>query len=172
MFARREARLLFALAVLLGAAALAAAVSLGAERLRDAREKNGVYRAQIVRLQQSLQSLAELSALQEHLKARLESEKARFYSPREIDPYSFGVLIRKMLGARGMEVVRYQVTALEGRSSLEFVVSGSIRSLVLFLQEISDSRKYWGISSLSLTMRESSAMVDAVFRIGYEEMDH
>ena len=170
MFAKREGRLLFALAVLVGATILAAAASLGAERLREAREKNRQYRAQIVRLRQSLESQAEISSLQEHLKARLESEKTHFYSPREIDLYTFGAFIRKRLGVRGMEVVRYQVTELKGRSNLEFSVFGSIRSLVLFLEEVSDSRKYWGISSLSLTMHEGAGMVDAAFRIGYEEI--
>ncbi len=170
MLAERERRLLFVVAVLVGVSILVAAVRLGVERLRDAREKNALYREQIARLQLSLQSQPEMVALRERLQARLEAEKAHFYAPGEMDPYSFGALVRRRITSRGLEIVRYQVAELKGRGSLEFSVSGPIRSLVFFLKEVSDSPKYWGISSLTLSMREGSGMVDAVLRIGYEEI--
>jgi hypothetical protein len=171
VFARRGRRLLLVLAALAGVTALTVAISSGVERLRFAKEKAVQFEAQMARLQQSLRSQIEIAAVQERLKGRLESERRHFYAPREIDPYSFGTLVRKKLTFQGIEVTRYQVVELKGRCSLEFAVSGSIRSLILFLKEVSESQKYWSISSLTIVMREGTGTIKAVFRIGYEETD-
>jgi hypothetical protein len=60
---------------------------------------------------------------------------------------------------------------LKDANSLEFSISGSIDSLVLFLKEVSESEKNWTVPSLTLTMRGESGQVDSVFRIGYEVLD-
>jgi hypothetical protein len=86
-----------------------------------------------------------------------------------MDPYSFGTGVRKKLASLGMHVVRYQVLEIKGRDTLEFSVSGPARALVLFLKEVSESKKYWSISLLKVSIHAGTAAVDAVLRIGYEE---
>lgn len=170
MSAERRNRLLFVLAVVLAAFVLAVATGRGIERLRAGEEKSGQYRAQIARLRQSLQMQSESASRRRQLQDQLKVAKARFYAPGEIDLYAFGTLVRKRLAAEGMSVVRYEVSEIKGQSGLEFTVTGPIRSFVHFLKEVSESQKYWSMTSLALTMRDGSSTVEAVFRIGYEEL--
>lgn len=171
MLAKRERRLLVALGVVVALSLLTIALILGMERLGAARVKAAQYEAQIAKLSRSLPSESDISALRESLKKELDARKARFYSPDQMNPYSFGTLIKKELTSHGITVIRYQVIEIRGKSSLEFSVSGNVKSLILFLQDVSRSEKYWTISSLTLTMREGTERVDAVFRIGYEVLD-
>ena len=166
--AKREKRLVVVLVAGVAAAVFATSIGISSARLTAAREKAALCRGQIARLQQSLSSQTELSSARERLTAEITRSRTLFYAPGEIDVYSFGTLVRKKLSARGMTVVRYQVTDLEGGSSLMLTVFGPIGSLVLFLEDVSESPRYWAITSLTLTMREGTATVDAVLRIGYE----
>jgi hypothetical protein len=170
MSTERRKRLFFVLAVVLTVSVMAAVTGRGIERLRTAEEKSGQYRTQIARLRQSLQMQSQSASRRQQLEDQMKIARARFYPPGEIDPYSFGTMVRKRLAAEGMRVIRYQVVEIKGRSGLEFTVSGPIRSLVLFLKEVSESQKYWSMTSLTLTMREGISVVEAVFRIGYEEL--
>lgn len=171
MVAKREKQLLGILATVILLAALVIVFLQGAERLRAARANAPGYQAQNEKLQFASGSEAQATSLRDRLQGELDIMKNRFYAPNEMNPYSFGILIKKKLSSLGMTVVRYQVIELKGASSLEFFVSGSINSFILFLKEVSESDRFWTISSLSLIMRENTEGMDAVFRIGYEIRD-
>jgi hypothetical protein len=168
MLDKKTRRLLALLVAAVAVAGIGVAVTLGSERLRSARAIGEQYEAQVRKLEQSLPAEKEILALRDRLRAELDQRKGRFYRPDEMNPYSFGTLIKKRLVAHGMSVVRYQLIEVKGESSLEFSVSGPIMSLTLFLKEVSESEKDWTISSLDLTMRGGTGTMDAVFRIGYE----
>ncbi len=165
---KKTRRLLVLLAAVAALAALGISFMLGAERLRAARVKAAEYEKQIARLEQSLPPESEILALRDRLQKELKDRNNRFYRPEDMNPYSFGTLIKKLLVSHGMSVIRYQVIELKGASSLEFTVSGPALSLIRFLKEVSESEKYWTVSSLALTMRSGTGVMDAVFRIGYE----
>jgi len=171
MPAKREKQLLVVLAAVICITALGIVISLGAERLKAARTDAAQFRDQIEKLERSIGSETQAKALRDRLHGELDVMKTRFYAPNEVNPYSFGTLIKKKLASLGMAVVRYQVIEVKGASILEFSVSGSLYSFVLFLKEVSESERYWTISSLAMTTREGAGGVDAVFRIGYEVRD-
>ncbi|MGA2478386.1 MAG: hypothetical protein ABSG63_06500 [Spirochaetia bacterium] len=171
MAAKREIRHIGALAGVMIAAALAIVFNLGGERLKTAHSKIIQLQQQNEKLRQSISFEVPAISLRDQLQRNLVVMKTRYYSPNEMNPYTFGTLIKKKLGSLGLTVVRYQVIELRDANSLEFSVSGPIGSLVLFLKEASESERYWSISSLVITMRESTASADAVFRIGYEVRD-
>lgn len=171
MLAKRERQLLGILAAVVFLVALGVLFSLGAERLRVARASAAQYAVQNEDLQRSIGSEPQSVSLRDQLQGELDVTKTRFYAPNEMNPYSFGTLIKRKLVSMGMTVVRYQVIEVKGATSLEFSVTGSISSLVFFLKQVSESDRYWSISSLSLTMREGTIGVDAAFRIGYEVRD-
>jgi hypothetical protein len=171
MLAKRERFLLAVLGGIVALCALVIAFMLGLERLNEPRRKAAQYESQIAKLSGSLPSEEEIALQRDALKAELADRTARFYKPDELNPYSFGTLITKKLSSHGITVVRYQVVEVSRRSFLEFTVSGAVRSLILFLKEVSESEKYWTIPSLTLTIREGTLTADAVFRIGYEVLD-
>ena len=120
MSTERRKRLFFVLAVVLTVSVMAAVTGRGIERLRTAEEKSGQYRTQIARLRQSLQMQSQSASRRQQLEDQMKIARARFYPPGEIDPYSFGTMVRKRLAAEGMRVIRYQVVEIKGRSGLEF----------------------------------------------------
>jgi hypothetical protein len=168
MLAKREKILLLALGAVIALCAVVICIVLGSERLNAAAGKISQYEAQIGKLSGSMPSLTEITALRDQAKTELERKKARFYAPGEISLYDFGLLMKKRLVALGMSVARTEFI----EDSVQFSVTGSIRSLVLFLKEVSASEKYWTLSSLTLRMREGTETVDAVFRMGYEVIDN
>jgi hypothetical protein len=167
----RERRLLALLAATVAAAVLAVALGLGMERLRAARDQAEKLRAVISKLEAALPSGEEEASRVDGLEADLAAAKSRFYAPVEMSPYAFGTLVKNTLVSLGMTVIRYQVVDFEGRKDLEFSVSGPVRSLVLFLEGVSEAEKLSSIPSLAMTVREGTDVVDAVFRIGYETLD-
>jgi hypothetical protein len=171
MAARKDARLRVALAGAIIAAALAIAFSLGGERLKTVKSSINRVRQQNERLQQSIRSEVPAISLRDQLQRNLVDMKRRYYSPSEMNRYSFGTLIKKRLGSLGLTVVRYQVIELKEANSLEFSVFGPVGSLVQFFKAVSESERCWAITSLVITMREGTASADAVFRIGYEVRD-
>lgn len=171
MLAKREKQLLVVLIVVAALCAVGMGTALGVEALGTARERAAQYEEQVRRLSESLTSEASLSARRDLLKAELDRERAHFYSPGEMNPYLFGTLVRQKLSTHGIAVIRYQVVEEKSGNSVEFSVSGNIRSLVLFLKEVSDSTKYWTISSMTLNMSEGGSDFTAVFRIGYGTLD-
>jgi hypothetical protein len=68
-------------------------------------------------------------------------------------------------------VLRYQVVEVKGAPYVEFTASGSARSFVIFLRDISDDGTAWTIPSMSLKIREGTDVADAAFRIGYATAD-
>jgi hypothetical protein len=171
MPSEREKRLLWMLGGAAAVCAFVVVIGLGAERMASAKTTSLKYEAEVAKLSRALPSEAEAVSLRDKLKAELERGKSRFYAPQEMSPFSFGTLVRKKLAARGISVVRYQVVEMKGKSSIEFSVSGTAAALILFLRDVSESEKYWTVSSLTLSMREGTGTADAVFRIEYEVLD-
>jgi len=167
----REKRLLAVLAASAALAVLAVAVNLGMERLQAAESQSEKLRSGLARLGKELPSEAEAVSRVEVLKGDLAALRSRFYAAGEMNPYSFGTLVKDRLTSLGMTVVRYQVVEVQGRKDLEFSVTGSVRSLVLFLKDVSEADRDSSIPSLTVTVREGTGVADAVFRIGYETLD-
>ena len=171
MLAKREKGLLAVLAAVVSLSVLGIAFAFGEQRLSAAEASAARYQMQNEKLRRSIGLEKQEIAERDRLRGELMVLRTHFYAQNEMDPYSFGTIIKKKLGSLGLNVVRYQVIDVKGASSLEFSVSGSIRSLVPFLKDVSDADRYWTIPSLTLTMREGTGEVDAVFRIGYEVRD-
>ena len=171
MRARKEKRLLAVLAAAAALAFLAVGMSLGVERLRAAGMQAEKLRSGVSRLEKALPPEAEAASRVERLRTDLSGMKTLFYAPDAMSSYSFGTLVKNTLTSLGMTVIRYQVVEYQGRKDLEFSVTGSVRSLVLFLKGLSEAEKYSSIPSLTMTVREGTDIVDAVFRIGYETLD-
>jgi hypothetical protein len=171
MPSEREKRLLWMLGAAAAVCAFAMAIGLGAERMAAAKATSLKYEAEVAKLSRALPSETEAATLRDRLRAELENGKSKFYAPQEMSPFSFGTLVRKKLAARGISVVRYQVVEIKGKSSIEFSVSGTAAALILFLRDVSESEKYWTVSSLTFSIREGTGTADAIFRIGYEVLD-
>ncbi|OHD68457.1 MAG: hypothetical protein A2177_03500 [Spirochaetes bacterium RBG_13_68_11] len=171
MVDRRQRVLLLILAAAAGISASGIAVSEGVGRLAAARADAVRYEARIARLRESVPTAVVGAGAREVLADEIAARRARLYGPDEMNPYSFGTLVKSTLSSRGISVLRYQVVEVKGAPYVEFTASGSARSFVSFLRDVSDYGKAWSIPSMSLTLREGTDSADMVFRIGYATAD-
>jgi hypothetical protein len=171
MLHRRERRVLSLCGAVSAASILVFLVNFELGKLNEVHARSRQQYAQIVKLRGSIRSESMLLSEQNRREGEVEAARKGFYAQGEMNLYAFGTLIKNKLAARGLRVIRYQIMDLKDANSLEFSISGSIDSLVLFLKEVSESEKYWTVPSLTLTMRGESGQVDSVFRIGYEVLD-
>ncbi len=168
---KREKILLGILGASAALALLTMGLVFGLDRISTAQKRAAQYQEQIRRLSQSMPPETEVAALRDRLQTELAKRKARFYTPDQMNTYAFGTIIKKELTSRGIRVIRYQVVESKGKSSLEFAVSGSIRALIQFFKQVSESDKFWTISSLSLSMKDAYDSAEATFRVGYEVIE-
>jgi hypothetical protein len=162
------------LLLLAAAAAIVASgifVSEGAGRLTAARADAARYEARIAGLRGSLPTSAGGADAREALAEEIAARRARLYGPDEMNPWSFGALVKSTLSSLGVSVLRYQVVVVKGTPYVEFTANGSARAFVTFLRGVSDNGKAWIIPSMSLTLREGTDSADAVFRIGYATVE-
>ncbi len=165
---KKEKTLLAIMGVVLLLVAGGIGVSFGLSKLTDARQKIVVYETHVIQQAASLPAEKDITAQRDALKVQLQDITTRFYNPGEMDPYQFGDIIKKKLAADGIKVTNYQIITESGKTTLEFSVTGSARSMVLFLKEVSEAETIWNMATFTLTLREKSLTADAVFRIGYE----
>ena len=171
MVDRRTVTLLWLLGTAVAVVAVAFGVSLGLERLRDAHQTAARAGERITRTQGSLPSATDLLAARDALRAQIDSESGRFYRAGEMNPYLFGTIVKQKLSSLGLAVQRYQVVDVKGTSYVEYSATGSARAFVTFLRDVSTSPRLWTISSMSVTFRQGSEVVEAVMRIGYAVAD-
>jgi hypothetical protein len=171
MVARRQRALLLLLAAAVGITAIGIAVSEGVGRLAAARADAARYEARIARLRESVPAPGGGAGVREALAGEIAAVRARLYRPDEMNPWSFGALVKGTLSSLGISVLRYQVVEVKGAPYVEFTASGSVRSFVVFLRDVSGNGRAWAIPSLSLTLREGTDAADAAFRIGYATSD-
>ncbi len=160
--------------ILIWVAASAAAgvfVFMEAGRRSDARQQIRLLTDQLARYGSRADDEATLAAKKSSLTSLVTAERARFYAAQEMDPYRFGIIIRDLLTAEGLEIGRYQTLDSGGKTFLEFSVSGSSLALARFLQKVSTSDKYWSIPLLTINAQTDKGTVQAVFRISYERVD-
>ena len=170
MLSRRERALVH---VLLWTAAAAALVLFGYSRISGRAEaSNSIARMeqQLLGFEQRGGSASDLNRCKQKLEAELAGLRSRFYGEGEMDLYGFGASVRDLLLSSGLAISRYQTLETGGRTYLEFAVSGSAHALVSFLLEVSGRSKYWSIPYLSVNARGGGASVQALFRIGYEQI--
>ncbi len=167
MLASSTRRLLIILCAVAAVAVVGVTLQLGLERLAAARAGIVLHEEQVHALQESLPSMADIVRQRDALKAEVDRRTARFYAKGETDPYAFGTLIRRKLASLGITVQRYQLVDVKGASYMEFSATGPARAFVLFLRDVSQAPRLWSLPSLTLTVREATDTVDAVFRIGY-----
>jgi len=168
---KRTVTLLWLLGTTVAVVATAMGVSLGLERLRDARQTAARAEERIARIQGSLPSTTELLAARAELRTQIDSESGRFYRAGEMNPYLFGTIVKQKLSALGLAAKRYQVVEIKGTSYVEYSVTGSARGFIAFLRDVSTSSRLWTIPSMSVTLRQGSDVVEAVVRIGYALVD-
>jgi hypothetical protein len=168
---RRMRVLLVLLAAAAGVVASGIALSEGLGRLAAARADAARHEARIAKLQESLPGAVDGAGAREALTEEIAARRARFYGPDEMNPYAFGTLVKGALSSLGISVLRYQVVEVKGAPYVEFTASGSARSFVIFLRDVSDYGKVWTIPAMSLTLREGTDSADALFRIGYATAD-
>ncbi len=171
MVDKRQRVLLGLLGASIAIAACAIVLSYGLDRLADATASIDRYDDRIARLRQTAPDASITRESIDSLQKEIGELEARFYGPEEMNPYLFGTIVKQKLAARGMEVLRYQVIDVKGSTVLEFSVSGSIRSFLGFLRDVSQAEKIWTIPSMTCRVREGTERVDAVFRIRYAVID-
>jgi hypothetical protein len=170
--ADRKTRILLSLLGAAVALVLAGAVlNMGSERLADAKAAAERYEMRIAKLRRSFPSAQDVNATRDVLKKEIAATESRYYSADEMNAYSFGTIVKRKLSSLEINVLRYQVVDVKGTSYVEFSASGSARSFVTFLRNVSESEKLWPIPSMSMTLREGSSIVDVVLRIGYAVVD-
>ncbi len=160
---------LLAAAVVVVAAGITA--GWGLERLADARLSATRSEERIGRIRKTLPTAADVDAARTALRSEIDAASSRFYAAEEMNPYLFGTIVKQKLSAMGISVQRYQVVDVKGTSYVEYSATGSARSIVTFLRDVSSSAKLWTIPAMSLTFHEGSDKVDAVVRIGYAVLD-
>jgi hypothetical protein len=168
---RKTKVLLSLLAAALAIVAVGIVLSTGLERLVDARAAAERYEMRIAKLRKFLPTSLDLNASRDALRKEIAATESRFYSVDEMNPYSFGAVVKRKITSLGINVQRYQVIDVKGTSYVEFSAYGKARSFVTFLRDVSESEKMWTIPSMSMTLREGSDIVDAVLRIGYAVVD-
>ena len=171
MVDKRQRVLLGLLGLSVAIASCAIVMSFLFDRLADATADIDRYNARIARLHQSAPEASVAQESIESLREEISELGARFYGPEEMNPYLFGTIVKQKLAAGGMEVSRYQVIDVKGSTVLEFSVSGSIRSFLGFLRDVSQAEKIWTIPTMTCRIREGTERVDAVFRIRYAVID-
>ena len=95
-----------------------------------------------------------LGERRERLRGELEEERRRLYAPGEMDPYRFGLIVRDLLVAEGLQIDRYQTLEAGKRTLLEFAVRGEARGMLAFLRRVSLSEHTWSVPYLSIGARE------------------
>ncbi|MCX7030486.1 MAG: hypothetical protein NTU62_10255 [Spirochaetes bacterium] len=171
MVDRRTRVLLLILVAAAGFVASGIALSEGVGRLVAARAAVTLHEARIAWLRDSLMRAEDGAEAREALTEEIAARGARFTTAEEMNPYSFGTLVKKKLFSLGISVLRYQVVEVKGAPYVEFTASGSARSFVIFLRDVSEYEKVWIIPSMSLTLREGTDSADAFIRIGYATAD-
>jgi hypothetical protein len=171
MVARRTRVLLALLASAAGVVVCGIVASEGLGRLAAARADVARHEARIARLHDAQPEGGVGPGARDALAAEIAARRARRYGPGEMNPYSFGTLVKGSLSSLGISVLRYQVVEVGGAPYVEFTATGSARSFIEFLRDISQNGKAWIIPSLSLTMREGTERADAIIRVGYATAD-
>jgi len=167
MAADRMRVLLALLAAAAAASGIAVAAGEGFGRLAAARAAAARQEARIERLRGAAAGGSVGPGAREEIAGQIAARRARLYEPGEMNPYSFGTIVKDRLSSLGISVLRYQVVEVGGAPFVEFTASGSVRSFVLFLRDVARNAKAWSVPSLALTMREGTDRADARFRIGY-----
>ncbi len=168
---RREKVLLNVLLWVVAAAILGVLAWLELEKSAETRGQAAVMEEQIRRFSERAGDETELEGRRQRLVQALEAERQRFYGAGEMDTYGFGIIIRDLLVAGGLEISRYQTVEVGQSTYLEFSVAGSALELARFLQRVSASEKYWSVPFLSISNRSADGNVQSVFRITYEKID-
>jgi hypothetical protein len=172
MLSKRERALVHILVWTLAAVAF---LLFGYSQLAGRREVSSsiaLMEEQLARFNKKAVSASELAGRKEQLEAELAELRKRFYGKEEIDLYGFGASVRDLLVSSGLQINRYQTLELSEQTYLEFSVAGSAYGLVRFLQQVSVHPKHWSIPYLSINARGGDGSVQALFRIGYEQIDN
>jgi hypothetical protein len=167
MVDRRMRVLLALLAAAVGTAGVALAAGEALGRLAAARASADRSEDRIELLRTAARDGDVGPGVREEIAADIAERRARFYRSDDMNPYSFGNLVKDRLSSLGISVLRYQVVEVEGVPLVEFTASGSARSFVAFFREVSRSAKAWTVPTVSLTMREGTEVTDAFIRVGY-----
>jgi hypothetical protein len=141
------------------------------QRRAGLRDKIALLEKQIPQFTARAADGEALRAQRQRLEEDLAAERDHYYEAGRIDPYRFGIVVRELLLARRLRILKYQTLESGQRTLLEFAVEGSALELMSFLQAVSKSEKYWSISFLSISARRGNGEVEAVFRVGYETLE-
>ena len=142
-------------------------VFLTGEKYFELRTEIEKMEVQIQNFKSKIPNKKLLLSQKESLTAEIDSEKTRLYLPGETDPYEFGDTIRELLVKESLQINSYQTIEISEKIYHEFEVSGDALALFSFLQEVSQSTKYWTIPSLKV-ITVNSDIVKVVFQITYE----
>jgi hypothetical protein len=171
VLSRRERLLLFVLGWALAIAAAAVGVTLITERAAGLAGDIEAMEKQLGELQAQIAAGTGTSLDLDRMEQQIAGLRDRFYRKGEMDPYTFGVMIRDLLLETGLSIRRYQTVEVRGTTLLEFSIQGDARALMRFLRKVSNAPKQWTVSFLSIRAPREAGTVQAVFRIGYEEYD-
>lgn len=152
------------------AAGAALVFFLEAGRRAEIRQQVALMEAHVRKLEQDAPDERLLVERGGRLQGELEQERRRLYAPGEMDPYRFGLIVRDLLVAEGLQIDRYQTLEAGKRTLLEFAVRGEARGMLAFLRRVSLSERTWSVPYLSIGARGETGMVQSVFRIHYAQL--
>jgi hypothetical protein len=170
MLSRRERVLIHILVWTCLAAAAGLFVYREAGRQVDIRRRVALMEEQLVKFTRRIPDAGQLAGRKERLRQELEEERKMFYAGAQMDPYRFGIIVRDLVAAQGLQIDRYQTMEIGGRTLLEFSVRGDALGFLAFLRRASLSDHYWSIPFVSINARGGGGVVQSVFRIHYEQI--
>jgi len=156
--------------------ALAVGTSLVTSRVSDLQTRITEYRKQTARAEESAPPANTTGAPRveslEQIQALTAAEAGHYYCPGEISLSRFAKQIQTELGSAGLKVVRYrpvESSSRAERNSVEFVIRGDVAEFLSFLRKSGAAPHYRFFSGLAVRAAGRTGLIDATFRVGYEE---
>lgn len=168
---KRENILIYLLFLITIISALVLFYYLMIEKLVSVNKNIGLLETRIHQINSSMPDEFNLQLKKDLLLRGIDELQGRFYKKEEMEPYKFGISIRDLLSAKGMNIQKYQTIEAKDINLLEFSITGDALAFAEFLEHVSLADKYWSVHSLTINAPENNGRIQAVFQITYETIN-
>ena len=141
------------------------------EKLVSVNKNIGLLETRIQQINSSMPDEFNLQLKKDLLLRGIDELQDKFYKKEEMEPYKFGILIRDLLSAKGLNIQKYQTIEAKDVILLEFSIKGNALAFAEFLEDVSLADKYLSVNSLTINAAENNGWIQAVFQITYETIN-
>ena len=141
------------------------------DRIIDLNNSINLLKQQIQQITLTMPDESDLKVKKDLLRMGIDELEDRYYQKNEMDPYTFGILIKDLITSKGLDISKYQTIEAKDSIQLEFSVSGNALDFSEFLESVSLSDKYWSIPYLTMNANDRNGRIQSVFRITYGMID-